>query len=387
MKGRMVPAAAPIRKLRVVGRSRRNAGFRRWKIPVSAILHRGCNRVGYDFAPGRSNHLYSVAAVTSSTGSVVERWSYNAYGVPTIKNSANATIAKSAVGNDRGFTGYKLDNETGLYFARERMYSSKLGRFISRDPLGILAGLNVYYAYFAINGLDPFGLIDELDSLFNLAIDALEPLADSAIGNIDWRLIARTRAGDQLDSLYNQAKAEAQNQGLVNTAPLDALHEQYKAQLLNALDIRIGMVDSRINTFNAEVRSRIQGVAEYAFSHRGQAASAALALTAAAAFTEYKTGTAILPKEYGRTVNINIPKTGTLSMDATGFRAGFANFGVRAGGFRFETRSLVLSSGITISAFATCPETQVSVSLKEKLQAQYGGDVRVGINVFVPGNN
>ena len=70
----------------------------------------------------------------------VERWSYNAYGVPTIKNSANATIGKSSVGNDRGFTGYKLDSETGLYFAKIRMYSAKLGRFTRRDPVGYVDG-------------------------------------------------------------------------------------------------------------------------------------------------------------------------------------------------------------------------------------------------------
>jgi RHS repeat-associated protein len=91
-----------------------------------------------------SNHLYSVAAITSSTGSVVERWSYNAYGVPTIKNSANATIAKSAVGNDRGFTGYKLDSETGLYFARSRFYSARVGRFFSRQPWSDIPQLDVY---------------------------------------------------------------------------------------------------------------------------------------------------------------------------------------------------------------------------------------------------
>jgi RHS repeat-associated protein len=124
-----------------------------------------------------SNHLYSVAAITSATGSVVERWSYNAYGVPTIKNSANATIAKSAVGNDRGFTGYKSDAETGLYFARSRMYSRELGRFFSRDPLGDLEritrnfgfgpigkvfqyfdGMSLYSAYFVPSSNDPLGL-------------------------------------------------------------------------------------------------------------------------------------------------------------------------------------------------------------------------------------
>ncbi len=188
----MVPVAAPSGKLRVGGRSRRKAGFCRWKRPVSGSLHRGLSAPGYDFALGNedelvsysikksrkiatryyahANHLYSVAAVTSSTGSVVERWSYNAYGVPTIKNSAGATLAKSGVGNDRGFTGYKLDSETGLYFARARMYSAKLGRFISRDMVktrpydlrpssgdGYLDGAALYIAYFAPNFLDPMG--------------------------------------------------------------------------------------------------------------------------------------------------------------------------------------------------------------------------------------
>ena len=180
MKGRMVPEAAPIRKLRVVGRSRRNAGFCRSKRPVSGSLHRGLAARSYDFALGigdelvsytvkkprkiatryyaHSNHLYSVAAITSATGSVIERWSYNAYGVPTIKNSANATIAKSAVGQDRGFTGYKLDSETGLSYARNRMHSSRTGRFINRDQIGYKDGLNLYSSYFTPNYVDPFGL-------------------------------------------------------------------------------------------------------------------------------------------------------------------------------------------------------------------------------------
>ena len=406
MKARMVLAVPPIRKTHVGGRSRRHACFSLRKHPVSPSLHRGLSPVVYDFALANgdelvsytvakprkapvcyythSNHLYSVAAVTNSVGAVVERYSYNAYGVPTIKNSANATIAKSVVGNDRGFTGFKLDNESGLYFARERMYSAKLGRFISRDPLGVLAGLNFYCAYFAVNGVDPFGLID---GAIDAAIAALEELTDDQLGKIDWRLLARTLAEKQLDSLYDSAKAEAQSQGLTNTGALDALHQQYKNQLLSAMELRIGMVDSKFDGFNAEVRSKIRDVANYAFENKGQTAAAALALTAAAVYAETKTGTAILPKEYGTTIKVNVFKTGTLSVNATAFRAGFANFGVRAGGARFDSRQLVLKSGVTISAFASCPDTKVEASLKEGLNAQYGGDVRVGISVFVPGNN
>lgn len=158
MKARMVMAVQPIRKTHVGGRSRRKASFRRRKLSVSADLHRGCTRGVYDFAVGRSNHLYSVAATTDATGSVVERYSYNAYGARTVKDAANVVLMKSAVGQDRGFTGYRFDGETGLYFARARWYSPKLGRFVSRDPSEYIDGFSLYPAYFAPNKLDSTGL-------------------------------------------------------------------------------------------------------------------------------------------------------------------------------------------------------------------------------------
>lgn len=128
-----------------------------------------------------SNHLYSPSAVTTSTGQVAERYRYDAYGKRTVLNAAGTTeLAKSAVGFDRGFTGYILDQETGLYYARARMYDGRLGRFIGRDggdfaelasqqltgekmrniegkTLGYIDGFNLYRGYFAINSLDPFG--------------------------------------------------------------------------------------------------------------------------------------------------------------------------------------------------------------------------------------
>jgi len=104
------------------------------------------------------NHLYSVAAMTSSAGAVVERYRYDAYGKRTVTNVAGAPIATSAIGQQRGFTGYHLDAETGLYYARARMYSAGLGRFIGKDPIGYINGHNLFQAYFAPNGLDPMGL-------------------------------------------------------------------------------------------------------------------------------------------------------------------------------------------------------------------------------------
>ena len=132
------------------------------------------------------NHLYSIAATTNAAGAVVERYSYNAYGVRTVKNSVGALLATSAVNQDRGFTGYKLDSESGQYFARARMYSAKLGRFITRDPLkvrdqykpraydGYQDGMNLYSAYFAPNSNDPTGTI----SCYNKCLPKCHELFD-----------------------------------------------------------------------------------------------------------------------------------------------------------------------------------------------------------------
>jgi RHS repeat-associated protein len=127
-----------------------------------------------------------VAATTNASGAVVERYFYNAYGVRTVKNSVGAILPKSEVGQVRGFTGYKLDAETALYFARSRMYSAKSGRFVSRDYLSQIEwfdsaievgvgkhefrstglvdfnypdGVSFYGAYMVPNKLDPNGTV------------------------------------------------------------------------------------------------------------------------------------------------------------------------------------------------------------------------------------
>jgi RHS repeat-associated protein len=121
-------------------------------VPVKSRSHRGLSPSVYDVAGG-------------------ERVTYNAYGTQTITSATGVVRQKSAVGFDRGFTGYITDNETGLAYARSRLYSPALGRFIGRDPWrksmhkphagdGYPDGTNVYAAYFVPNGLDPLGLED-----------------------------------------------------------------------------------------------------------------------------------------------------------------------------------------------------------------------------------
>ena len=95
--------------------------------------------------------LGSVTTLTNSSGTAVESYSYDVFGKPSVI---------STVGNRYMFTGREYDAETGLYYYRARYYSADIGRFLQTDPIGYLAGLNLYrYCYNnPINLIDPLGL-------------------------------------------------------------------------------------------------------------------------------------------------------------------------------------------------------------------------------------
>lgn len=70
------------------------------------------------------------------------------------------------IGSDTGvvtrvrMAGREFDQESGLYYIRERYFDPQLGRFLSEDPTGINGGQNLY-AYAdndPVNALDPSGL-------------------------------------------------------------------------------------------------------------------------------------------------------------------------------------------------------------------------------------
>ena len=57
------------------------------------------------------------------------------------------------------FQGQSLDVETGLHYNRFRYYDSDVGMFISRDPIGLMGGFNVFaYAPNPVGWIDPWGL-------------------------------------------------------------------------------------------------------------------------------------------------------------------------------------------------------------------------------------
>ncbi len=115
------------------------------------------------YAAGATNSYYavkdrlgSVQALVDVSGAVVESYTYDAWGVTVIKNSGGAVITSSAYGNRYMFQGREYATSTGLYNFRARWYAPTIGRWLSKDPIGLEGGLNLY----AFCGNDPVNYRD-----------------------------------------------------------------------------------------------------------------------------------------------------------------------------------------------------------------------------------
>ena len=139
---------------------------------------------------------YSITGLTDATGSIVETYEYSAFGRMTIYDAAgqDITATGSTIGNPYGFTGRRLDAETGLWYYRNRMYSPVLGRFLQRDPAGYVDGMNLY-AYVQNNPikyLDPEGLMVRwasdtiIEPVIGSVSDVLQQNSDTAIAEAGW---------------------------------------------------------------------------------------------------------------------------------------------------------------------------------------------------------
>lgn len=81
---------------------------------------------------------WSITALTYTSGTVLERYQYDAYGKPLVLDANFATDgdAVSDVGWEYRFTSREWDAESGLHYFRARYYDDAGGRFLQRDPIG-----------------------------------------------------------------------------------------------------------------------------------------------------------------------------------------------------------------------------------------------------------
>ncbi|WP_089086419.1 RHS repeat-associated core domain-containing protein [Aquitalea magnusonii] len=67
--------------------------------------------------------------------------------------------ASAGIRNPFRFQGQYHGDESGLHYSRYRYYDPEIGRFISRDLIGLMGGINIHsYAPNPIEWIDPLGL-------------------------------------------------------------------------------------------------------------------------------------------------------------------------------------------------------------------------------------
>lgn len=103
----------------------------------------------------------SITKLTSSTGTLLEQYSYDIFGQVTIENASGAVQTTTAYNNRFFFTGREYLSSLGLYDYRTRFYSPTLGRFLQPDSIGHLGdtyNLHRYCGNDPVNNTDSFGL-------------------------------------------------------------------------------------------------------------------------------------------------------------------------------------------------------------------------------------
>lgn len=133
-------------------------------------------RIGYDhngrpvvFRSNGVNYWYQynahgdVVALLDDNGAVKVSYSYDAWGNHTSKAPTDATLKSVYENNPYRYAGSWYDQETGKYYLGARFYDPAIGRFLSKDPVGVRVGSHLgtnAYAYADNNPImyaDPHG--------------------------------------------------------------------------------------------------------------------------------------------------------------------------------------------------------------------------------------
>ena len=120
-------------------------------------------QVGIRIYHYHNDHLGTPQELTNALGEVVwlnysQAWGGSYETKCFAKELDNLDVSADLLQPIR-FQGQFFDGETNLHYNRFRYYDSDVGMFVSRDPIGLLGGDNVFsYAPNPIQWIDPLGL-------------------------------------------------------------------------------------------------------------------------------------------------------------------------------------------------------------------------------------
>ena len=105
-----------------------------------------------------NDHLGTPQMMTDSSAIVVWQADYDPFGKATVNDDPDGNGVH--ITNNIRFPGQYYDTETGLHYNYHRYYDPGIGRYLSPDPIGEEAGINLY-TYVMNNPIqlvDPMGL-------------------------------------------------------------------------------------------------------------------------------------------------------------------------------------------------------------------------------------
>ena len=153
----------------------------------------------------QQNHEGSVTLLTDGSGSVLERYRYDAFGAPTIYDQ-NWNVRSATIYDNRFlFTGREYaatyrssytNAALNFYEYRARAYNPKIGRFMSEDPKVFDAG---DYNLFRYCHNDPIDMTDPMGLDTQVTLEYY-PLGEASIFGHQYLYARDTKTGDSVIS-------------------------------------------------------------------------------------------------------------------------------------------------------------------------------------------
>lgn len=91
-----------------------------------------------------TNHLGSTMVLSDVDGLLTENVCYDVYGVPSFTNKIGNALSQSFINNSILFTGREYDKDIEIYYYRARSLHPQTGRFMQKDSLIYIDGMNDY---------------------------------------------------------------------------------------------------------------------------------------------------------------------------------------------------------------------------------------------------